>query len=101
MAERTVIVCDVCGVPAQETVSFSAGGRNLQKDLCAEHLAELTAGARAPRRGRRPRLAAPASARTTARTRQARPTKGATKKSSRRARARKRPEGAEPTDKST
>jgi hypothetical protein len=53
MAERTILVCDVCGAPATETVSFKAGGRSLQKDLCEVHLAELKAGARAPKRGRR------------------------------------------------
>jgi hypothetical protein len=53
MAERVILVCDVCGAPATETVSFKANGRSLQKDLCQVHLAELTAGARAPKRGRR------------------------------------------------
>jgi hypothetical protein len=53
MAERKILVCDVCGAPASETVSIKVGGRSLQKDLCDVHLAELTAGARAPKRGRR------------------------------------------------
>jgi hypothetical protein len=53
MAERTILVCDVCGAPASQTVSIKVGGRSLQKDLCDVHLAEITAGARAPKRGRR------------------------------------------------
>lgn len=54
MAEKTILVCDICGRPATETVSFKFGGATLQKDYCDEHLAELTDGARRPRRGRRP-----------------------------------------------
>ncbi len=53
MAERTVLVCDVCDTPAAETVRIKIGGRNLQKDLCEAHLAELVKGATPPRRGRR------------------------------------------------
>ncbi len=53
MAERVITVCDVCGAPATESVMFKVGGRSLQKDLCQTHLAELTAGAHAPKRGRR------------------------------------------------
>jgi hypothetical protein len=53
MAERMILVCDVCGAPASETVSFKVKGRSLQKDLCEVHLAELTDGTRAPKRGRR------------------------------------------------
>jgi hypothetical protein len=52
MAERTILVCDVCGEPATRSVTFEVAGRRLSKDYCAKHLAELTAGARAPRRGR-------------------------------------------------
>jgi hypothetical protein len=54
MAERTVIVCDSCGEIAAERVSIRAGGRALQKDLCATHLAELLRGANPARRGRPP-----------------------------------------------
>jgi hypothetical protein len=54
MAERMVVVCDVCGEPASETVTFRAGNRNLLKDLCPKHLAELVDGARRPRPGRKP-----------------------------------------------
>jgi hypothetical protein len=46
-------VCDVCGSPATETVTFRVNERSLQKDLCQVHLAEITAGARASKRGRR------------------------------------------------
>jgi hypothetical protein len=54
MAEKTILVCDVCGQPASESVSFKFGRRSLTKDLCDAHLAELTTGARSARRGRRP-----------------------------------------------
>src|SRR5437763_14246445 len=53
MGEQTILVCDVCGKPAVETATIRVGGRNFVKDYCATHLSELTAGARAPRRGRR------------------------------------------------
>src|SRR5439155_25067399 len=59
MAERTVIVCDTCGGPAAERISIRVGGRSLQKDLCATHVAELLQGANPARRGRRPTLIAP------------------------------------------
>ncbi len=55
MAERTVVVCDVCGEAAKERITFKSGNRTFQKDLCAKHLAELHAGARAARRGRPPK----------------------------------------------
>ena len=41
MAERVVLVCDVCGSPAEQTVSFSVGARKLAQDLCGTHLQEL------------------------------------------------------------
>jgi len=50
--EAVVLVCDLCGKPAVETVRFRVRERNLEKDYCAAHLAELEAGARRPRRGR-------------------------------------------------
>ena len=53
MAETTILICDVCGRPAEESVTFRVGGRNLVKDFCPTHLRELTTGARAPRRGRK------------------------------------------------
>ena len=54
MAEAVMLVCDVFGKPEATTVTFRVGGRNLQKDFCSKHLAELVQGARAPKRGRRP-----------------------------------------------
>jgi hypothetical protein len=57
MAEATVLVCDVCGRPAVETVTIRIGRRNLQKDLCQTHLGELTQGTRTPRPGRRKAIA--------------------------------------------
>jgi hypothetical protein len=53
MAEAIMLVCDVCGKPEATTVTIKANGRNLQKDYCSKHLAELVQGARAPKRGRR------------------------------------------------
>jgi len=53
MAERTILVCDICGRPAAQSVTFKIGRRSLQKDYCEVHLQELAAGARAPRPGRR------------------------------------------------
>jgi hypothetical protein len=35
MAERVVVVCDVCGEPAQETVTIRVGATGHVKDLCA------------------------------------------------------------------
>jgi hypothetical protein len=87
MAEQLVVVCDVCGAPADETVSIRVGSRNLQKDLCTTHLAELLEGARTPKRGRR-RASAPASPkRTSARRRTA---KRSTAKAKRGTRTRRR-----------
>jgi hypothetical protein len=62
MAQQTIKVCDVCGSPAVETVGLKVRGRSLRKDLCSVHLRELTAGARAPKRGRPARSKAAASA---------------------------------------
>ncbi len=92
MAEKTILVCDVCGKPADETVTIRANRGNFVKDLCAAHVSELVAGARKPRPGR-PRAiksasGAAASAKTQPR-RRGRPPKSATpsrkKRSSRRA----------------
>ena len=52
MAERTIVVCDVCGEPATETVTIKTTRGNFVKDLCARHVTELTSGARKPRPGR-------------------------------------------------
>lgn len=54
MAQAIMLVCDVCGKPEATTVTIRVGERNLQKDFCSRHLAELVQGARAPKRGRRP-----------------------------------------------
>jgi hypothetical protein len=62
MGERTILVCDVCGEPAAETVTIRVGRRNLVKDLCATHVAELVKGARRPRPGRRKGTVATAEA---------------------------------------
>ena len=58
MAEELVIVCDTCGKPAVETVTFRTSSGNRVKDYCAVHLQELLKGSRAPKRGRRPGAAA-------------------------------------------
>ena len=57
MAERTIVVCDVCGKPASETVTIKVGRGNFAKDLCATHVTELIAGARRPRPGRPRKMA--------------------------------------------
>ena len=58
MAERTMVVCDVCGDPAAETVTIRVSGRSVLKDLCSSHLSELLNGTRASTRGRRPKRGA-------------------------------------------
>jgi hypothetical protein len=80
MGEQTILVCDVCGKPAVETVTIRIGNRNLVKDYCSVHLAELTAGARTPRRGRRKGSVAAGSTRSAAPKRRGRPPKRATAK---------------------
>ena len=62
MAERTIVVCDVCGEPASETVTIKVGRGNFAKDLCATHVTELIAGARRPRPGRPRKMAGSAQA---------------------------------------
>ena len=57
MAERTIVVCDVCGKPATETVTIKVARGNFAKDLCAIHVTELVAGARRPRPGRPRKMA--------------------------------------------
>lgn len=54
MAEKLMTVCDVCGKPAVETVTFRTSSGNRVKDYCAAHLSELLKGSRTPKRGRRP-----------------------------------------------
>jgi hypothetical protein len=80
MGEQTILVCDVCGRPAVETATIRVGGRNYVKDYCGQHLSELIAGGRAPRRGRRKAVTGPASASASAATtprRRGRPRKSA------------------------
>ena len=62
MAERTIVVCDVCGKPATETVTIKVARGNYAKDLCAAHVTELVAGAHRPRPGRPRKMAGEASA---------------------------------------
>jgi hypothetical protein len=62
MAEKTILVCDVCGRPAAETVTIKASRGNFVKDMCSAHVAELVAGARKPRPGRRKGAVADSSA---------------------------------------
>jgi hypothetical protein len=62
MAEKTIVVCDVCGKPATETVTIKVARGNFAKDLCATHVTELVAGARRPRPGRPRKMAGSAAA---------------------------------------
>ena len=62
MAEKTIVVCDVCGKPATETVTIKVARGNYAKDLCATHVTELIAGARRPRPGRPRKMAGGAAA---------------------------------------
>ena len=50
MAEKTVLVCDVCGAEPARTVSLLVGVSSWRKDLCQAHLGELLEGARKPGR---------------------------------------------------
>ncbi|HEX5936519.1 MAG TPA: hypothetical protein VFZ75_02340 [Actinomycetota bacterium] len=62
MAEKTIVVCDVCGKPASETVTIKVARGNYAKDLCSTHVTELVAGARRPRPGRPRKMAGSAAA---------------------------------------
>jgi hypothetical protein len=73
MAEKTIVVCDVCGRPATETVTIKVARGNYAKDLCAAHVTELVAGARRPRPGRPRKMAGEAP--TAAPARRGRPRK--------------------------
>src|SRR5438552_3448623 len=85
MAERVVLVCDVCGGPAQQSVTFQVGSRRLAQDLCATDLQELVRASHAPKRGRRrtviPRAASAPAAQGT------RPRRGGTRSSASKKRA--------------
>jgi hypothetical protein len=67
MAEQLVLVCDVCGQPASETITIRAGNRSLLKDLCAKHLGELLTFTRVPKRGRPKSTKATSRSRSTSR----------------------------------
>jgi hypothetical protein len=84
MAEKTIVVCDVCGKPATETVTIKVARGNYAKDLCAAHVTELVVGARRPRPGRPRKMAGEASA--AAPKRRGRPRKTGGRKSSARKR---------------
>jgi len=70
VAEKTILVCDVCGAEPAHTVALRIGRANWQKDLCGDHVTELLNGARRPRRGARPgrRRVTPATQKMTTRT---------------------------------
>lgn len=53
MAEKTMLVCDTCGDPANETVLIKTSLGNRQRDYCGKHFTELIAGSRVPKRGRK------------------------------------------------
>ncbi len=57
MAEKVVLVCDVCGHVAAQSVTFKLGRRSLGQDLCSTHVGELVRNSHAPRRGRKPNVA--------------------------------------------
>jgi hypothetical protein len=65
MAEKLVRVCDICGRPAEQSVTFKVGPRSRAQDLCGTHLQELVSHSHTAKRGRRPALkpsgAAPAA----------------------------------------
>ena len=87
MAEQTIVVCDVCGKPATETVTIKVARGNFVKDLCATHVTELTAGARRPRPGRPRKMAGAGEA--TAPKRRGRPRKTTAKTGGRKTTRRK------------
>jgi hypothetical protein len=53
MSEQTILVCDECGRPAAKTATIRIDNRNMVKDLCVQHVREITAHTRVPRRGRK------------------------------------------------
>ena len=51
--EAVILICDRSdGRPATESLRFKIGERNMQLDLCSQHLQELARGAHPVRRGR-------------------------------------------------
>jgi hypothetical protein len=87
MAEKTIVVCDVCGKPAAETVTIKVARGNYAKDLCAAHVTELVAGARRPRPGRPRKMAGAAAAAATKRRGRPRKAAGRPKKAAGRKRS--------------
>jgi hypothetical protein len=81
VGEKVILVCDICGQPAADTASIKVGRRSLVKDLCERHIAELTAGARRARPGRRRAVASSTNGASAAPKRRGRPPKSATAKS--------------------
>ena len=86
MAERVMLVCDTCGRPAAETVTFKSSAGSRQRDYCSPHLTELLAGSRVPKRGRKP--GSTNVARTTSSKKAAARRKSAPRKRTKRARGR-------------
>jgi hypothetical protein len=52
VAEKTILVCDVCDDPAVESAVLVVGSRRLKRDYCRTHLSELLGGWRPAGRGR-------------------------------------------------
>jgi hypothetical protein len=95
--EQTILVCDVCGVPASTTVTIKADGKSLQKDLCSDHVGELVKGARAARPGRRRSPGpAPAKRRSAPAARKRRTSKKATATATAKPRRGRRPRAVAP-----
>ena len=92
MAEAVVVVCDECGTPGASTITIRAGGRNYAKDLCDRHLRGLLADTRAPRRGRKRKVALPSAIKAPASGATAK--RGATGKRTKATRRRKKPVAA-------
>ena len=63
MAEQTILVCDICGQDAVESVTFRVGRQNYVLDYCRTHLSELTDRGRKPKRGRKAAAGTTASGR--------------------------------------
>ena|SRR5438876_234668 len=88
MAEQVILVCDVCGKPAKQMVTFRLGTRSLAQDLCGTHLQELVRTSHAPSRSRKSRAI---SSKRVSRTRPSGRTRGRT--------SRRQPSAAKPARK--
>jgi hypothetical protein len=62
MAEALFLICDYCGKDAVDTLKIRIGQQNYLLDVCDNHLRAITSRARKPKRGRRPKSGASASA---------------------------------------